>query len=206
MSKLILNLHHDSDLENPSDNHGWKAHSFNRRHINVTEPGDLGLSHSLDPSTGLPTVRNPGLRKKLQTGLAFFLSYYEHGNSMWFLHGEQPAGVEFRWDGVRVAGLLVWEGKPGDLGPKTYEDRRADASRFLETYTAWANGEGYGYVIKDENGDQVDGCFGFYGNDVGFMFDQIRPQLEGHEYEVRGEAAYLAEYHDLLGGKRQVVA
>jgi hypothetical protein len=193
MLKLILN--HDHDLENPCDNDGWKVHSFGRRHANFRDPETLGLSYSLDPSTGLPKVMNPGLRSKLKHGLAFFLSYFEHGNCVWFLHGDEPAGVEFRWDGVKVAGLIVWEGKPGDLGPRTLEARRNDADAFLKTYTSWCNGEGYGYSVEDQDGQHVDSCFGFYGADVEYMFDQLRPHLNGEHYEVGGDAAWLAKYH-----------
>lgn len=189
---LKLTLHYDTDLENPSDFDGWKLYSFCRRHTSFKHPDDLGLG-PIDPSTGLPKVNNPGLRSKLRNGLAFILSYYEHGQCIWLLNGDMPPGVEFRWDGVKVAGLLVWEGKPGDIGPKTIEGRRKDASAFLTTYTSWANGEGYGYSIEDEDGNHVDSCYGFF--DAESMFDQIRPHLNGQEFEVGGEAAWLADHH-----------
>ncbi len=189
---LTLNLHYDHDLENPSEFDGWKLYSFGRRHTNFKHPGELGLG-DLDPSTGLPKIRNPGLRSKLKKGLAFFLSYYEHGCCSWFLHGVQPPGVEFMWDGVKVAGLLVWEDKANHLGPKTLEGRRQDAAGFLQTYTAWANGQGYGYSIEDDHGNHVDACYGFF--DAEAMFDQIRPHLDGQQYEVDGEAGWLADHH-----------
>lgn len=190
MLKLILS--HDHDLENPCDYDGWQLHSFCRRHASFKPPDDLGLG-SIDPSTGLPKVNNPGLRSKLKHGLAFFLSYFEHGNCLWFLNGQEPCGVEFQWDGVRVAGLLVWEGKPGDLGPKTFDGRQKDAAGFLKSYTSWCNGDGYGYSIENESGDLIDSCYGFYDPD--HMFDEIRPHLLDHEYEIDGEASWLAEYH-----------
>jgi hypothetical protein len=189
---LTLTLSYDHDLEDPTIIDGWKVYSFCRRHASFRHPDDLGLG-SIDPATGLPKVINPGLRSKLRNGLAFFLSYYEHGNCAWFLHGEQPAGVEFRWDGVRIAGLLVWEDKPNHLGPKTLDGRRLDAAAFLQTYTAWCNGEGYGYSIEDDDGNHVDSCYGFF--DAESMFNEIRPHLEGRQYEVEGEARWLAEHH-----------
>ena len=33
----------------------------------------------------------------------------------------------------------------------------------IEEYAAWATGDCYGYVIEDENGDELDSCWGFYG-------------------------------------------
>lgn len=189
---LKLTLNYDHDLENPSEFDGWKLYSFCRRHASFRHPDDLGLG-PINPSTGLPKVINPGLRSKLRNGLAFILSYYEHGNCIWFLHGEQPPGVEFTWDGVKIAGLLIWEGHRADLGPKTIEGRRQDASAFLTTYTAWANGEGFGFTIEEEDGSHVDSCCGFF--DAESMFHQIRPHLEGQEYEIEGEARWLADYH-----------
>jgi hypothetical protein len=190
---LKLTLNYDHDLENPCDNDGWRVHSFCRRHASFRHPDDLGFG-PIDPATGLPKITNPGLRSKLRTGLAFFLSYYEHGQCLWFLHGsDAPAGVEFRWDGVKVAGLLVWEDRASHLGPKTLDGRRQDAAAFLQTYTSWANGEGLYYSIEDEDGDLIDSCGGFY--DAEGMFEQIRPQLEGEEYEVEGEAVWLADHH-----------
>src|SRR5262245_27751229 len=120
---LKLNLSHDADLENPCDHDGWRVHSFCRRHAAFRHPADLGLGN-IDPATGLPRIKNPGLRSKLKNGLAFVLSYYQHGQCLWFLHGEEPAGVEFQWDGTRIAGLLVWEDKASNLGPRTFDGRR----------------------------------------------------------------------------------
>ena len=189
---LKLTLHYDTDLENPCEHDGWKVYSFGRRHANFRHPDDLGLG-TIDPGTGLPKINNPGLRSKLRNGLAFFLSYYEHGQCLWFLNGEQPPGVEFTWDGVKIAGLLVWEAKASDLGPRTCDGRRQDAADFLQTYTAWCNGEGYGYCIEDEDGNHVDSCYGFY--DPESMFEQIQPHLEGQPYEVQGEVGWLANHH-----------
>lgn len=33
----------------------------------------------------------------------------------------------------------------------------------LDEYSAWRNGEVYGYVIKDDEGNELDSCWGFYG-------------------------------------------
>lgn len=189
---LKLTLNYDHDLENPCDNDGWKVYSFCRRHAAFRHPNDLGLG-DIEQSTGLPRITNPGLRSKLKNGLAFFLSYFEHGNCIWFLHGEEPAGVEFRWDGVKVAGLLVWEGRRDELGPRTLDGRRQDAASFLRTYTSWANGEGFGYYIEDEDGTHVDSCYGFF--DVESMFDQIRPHLAGQVFNIEGDARWLTDHH-----------
>ena len=94
---------------------------------------------------------------------------------------------------MKLAGLLVWEEKASHLGPKTLEGRRQDAAAFLQTYTSWCSGEGLYYSIEDDNGNLIDSCGGFY--DAEGMFEQIRPHLHGQQYEVQGEARWLAEHH-----------
>lgn len=33
----------------------------------------------------------------------------------------------------------------------------------VEEYSSWCAGECYGYVVENENGDELDSCWGFYG-------------------------------------------
>ena len=174
----------------------WTLHSFSRRHYNFKEPDELGFNNR----DGEVVVKNPGLRRKMQVGLAFVLSYYEHGNSLWMLqNGSKPAGVEFQWDGTRVAGLLVWGHKPGDMGAKSYEDRAKDAQGFLDEYNEWCNGNCYGYDIETEDGEHVDSCWGFIGSDatLNYMFDVISESTKDAVVKVEGDGAWLADHHKI---------
>jgi hypothetical protein len=175
---IRIRIENDPDLENPTEWDGqWTVYSFGRRHLSYKDPEELGLSLERGED-GKPKVLNPGLRRKLEVGLAFFLSYYEHGGSVWSLIGEGP---QCRWDTVSLAGLLVWEHPPKELGAKSREDRAKDARRFLETYNAWSNGDGMGYVVEDvvecdrheQHYEHLDSCWGFYGNDRDHLFDSI---------------------------------
>lgn len=168
--KLKIRVEHDQDVDNPSEEGDgqWTLYSFNRNHSSFKHPEELGLG-ALNEQ-GNPTVKNPGLRRKLDVGLAFVLSYFEHGGCIWSLKG---AGPQCRWDTVQVAGLLVWENKPSDMGPKDFEGRRKDAAEFLKTYTAWCNGECYCYMVEDESGETVDSCGGFIGPDLDYMFEAM---------------------------------
>ena len=40
------------------------------------------------------------------------------------------------------------------------------AQRVAETYTEWANGECYGYILHDADGHEIDSCWGFIGRDA----------------------------------------
>ena len=35
----------------------------------------------------------------------------------------------------------------------------------ISTWKAWAEGEVYGYVVKNEDGNHLDSCWGFYGEE-----------------------------------------
>lgn len=45
----------------------------------------------------------------------------------------------------------------------------------IETYNQYLQGEIYGYVLKDENNEEIDSCWGFYGYDptTNGIFDQL---------------------------------
>lgn len=47
--------------------------------------------------------------------------------------------------------------------------KKADADKILKSsadlYAAWAFGDVYGYTVTDKNGDDVDSCWGFYGDE-----------------------------------------
>jgi hypothetical protein len=183
MGKLTVHLEHDDKC--PGDP-WWKLYSFNRRHTNFKHPAELGLG-PLD-AFGDPKVEKRGLARKLKNGTAFILSYFEHGSSLWFLRGDYVPGVEFQWDGRRVAGLLVWDAKL-KLGPK--KDMKHEARSFLKGYTAWANGEVYRWEITDEQGNYVSSCSGYTAPD--FMLKVIADKTRGHEVEFVGDAKWLAQ-------------
>jgi hypothetical protein len=191
----IITIENDPFAENPADFDGaWKLYSFSHKHRSYKD------RETFFPD-GKPTL---ALRNKLRVGLAFVLDYYEHGLCCWSLSGNGPS---CRWDTARGAGLLVWEHKPSDMGAKSVEDRAKDAAGFLETYTAWANGEVYAYSVEEvvtlacghtEIRDVPDGsCCGFYGNDLDYMKSEIIACLDGDtEITLKGEAAGMFDADD----------
>ena len=183
--KVIVRIEYDHDLENPCEWDGWKVYSFSNRHASYQHPEKLGLDEHGQP--------NIGLRRKLQVGTAFLLSYYEHGQCVWSL---KDTGPQCRWDSVSLAGLLVWEGELSNLGAKTYEAREKDAEAFIRCYTDWCNGTGYGFTIDEaDDGEHIESCWGFLGDSGAkdMIAEYIKPAVVGREYEVVGDAAYVME-------------
>ena len=67
---------------------------------------------------------------------------------------------------VISADKIAKEWPLSDMHP-TPEAQREAARKCIdaevETYSAYCNGDVYGYIIEDEDGEQLDACFGFYG-------------------------------------------
>lgn len=189
--KVTVYVDPDDDPENPAQqDSNWRHYSFSSRHYNYKHPERLGLSLERDED-GLPVVEDEELKQKLGEGLAFFLSYYEHGACAWSLLDQGP---KCQFDSTRIAGLLVWENDPEDLGAKTYEDRAKDAAGFLETYTKWCNGWVYGYRLEDPTGVlEESGCSGFY--DLDEMFREIKRAVGDREVAFTGRAEDMVRYH-----------
>ena len=203
----MVKLHFDTEMIDPSDFEEcamWEVFSFNSRHIHHKSPEDPDLQIRRDG-----TSDNPEMQKKLDEGLAFRLGYYEHGQCVWFLAGEGGPGTNCRWDGVRLAGIAVCR-FPEEL-PEEFEKRAQYCRDFLKDYTDWCNGEGYGYSIHevstcDECGHQdlaeIESCYGYYGNSVESMFEDIRHYTKGRDViRVEGDAAHLADYHNVCDKK-----
>jgi hypothetical protein len=52
----------------------------------------------------------------------------------------------------------------------------------INEWLAYANGEVYGYIVKDNDGEHLDSCWGFYGYE--FCKEEAKSQAEWHENEI----------------------
>jgi hypothetical protein len=147
---VTVEIYHAPDVASLCEEEGQRRlHSFNSRHASH-QPTRVLLRRAADPGTAEQAA---GRHR-------FILSYFEHGTCLWML-ADEPRGLladDWYWDGQDVAGVLTWDHPVAELGPRSLEDRRAAARLFLETYTAWCNGETYGYEVLDEQGDPVARC------------------------------------------------
>lgn len=185
--KLIVKLMYDQDAMSPSDgDQTWDVFSFNSRHVNYKKMEELmGVGSSDDA--------RKEFNRKRRKGLAFVLSCYEHGGVAWSMHGE---GTRCDFDTTDVAGVMIFNGTDDDM-PKGRKRREKDARAFLRTYTAWVNGECYGFAVEEPDGEDVESCWGFIGPDLQYMFDEIAEVVGGRPVEWRGEAKDLAMYHSI---------
>lgn len=83
---------------------------------------------------------------------------YEHGGVAY------RRGSASGWDYSNCGFYIVTDKSADELGtPADHFTSVIDGE--LETYTAYANGEVYGYILHDEYGEVVDSCWGFYDLD-----------------------------------------
>lgn len=172
--------------------------SFGRKHINFQDPAKF--VKAFNQRTDDVTSAKIGLARKLNVGLAFVVSYYEHGLGCWSLKGE---GLHCPWDSVPLAGILLWSGKPADIRARTLEDRAGGASDFLERYNAWANGETFWVRLSNENGEEIESFGGLNG--VGAVSEVVGEALEaGDKVKVEGDAGWLKNHLMLTEGVKLV--
>jgi hypothetical protein len=196
---LTLEIGTDYDVDVPDAGYdGWKLVSFGRKRNNYENPDKY--VKAFDRGTREVTPANVGLNRKLNVGLAHFLSYHEHGQGAWSLIGE---GTQCPWDTAYLAGLLVWTGKPGDIGAKTLEGRAEDARGFLESYNAWANGETFWFRLAHENGQEIESFGGVVGAEA--LAEVVSEDLlAGDNVLIVGDAAWLKDHLTLPAGVKVV--
>jgi hypothetical protein len=203
--QLVIN--NQDDAPNPLERTPWAATSFNMRHSNYK---DWGKFARYIAKHGGPVPKN-GIRQKLDASTAFWLNYYEHGQSAWSLYGE---GTQCRWDTTSYGGIIMGDYK--QLKSLDHAQRASSAREALKEYTSWCNGEVYEFsflpgdkcphcgqgnnVIGDPNGEWTYGSDTELGTwstewyDTDSMFDAIQ-SAEVSVLRVSGTAAQLAEYH-----------
>ena len=201
---LFIGIHYDQSPANPCkewDGFG-EIRSLSHRHIDSIDRDEAVALIKSDPDV-IP------------------LSYFEHGNSLWMVKDlPAPAGVEFEWDGVRFAGIwipdrCVRESYMGQDGLSRRDWMVQQAKSACTTYTQWANGEVYGYIVdvykarKGDFGDVVtdhdyydhhtpieeDSCWGYYGweDALGETTRVVKSTLKTLGYSRRAIAAALKE-------------
>lgn len=186
---LTLQINNDLDVEMPDSWYGgWRLISFGRRHLSYEDPAKY--VKAFNEGTGEVTAANIGLARKLNVGLAFWLQYFEHGLGRWDLKGEGP---QCPWDTAPLAGILLWTGKPEDIGAKTLEDRAKDSRGFLESYNAWANGETYWFRLASESGEEIESFGGLIGDEA--LSEVVGESLQsGDKVMVVGDGAWLKNH------------
>lgn len=180
---IVLKFHPDGDLDQPyADDEGVKIVILHRRYKNPAE-GDID---TLEEAEAFEAANRPG-RVKGGTEWAIFPLYlYDHSVNVYRVANEARnpfigRAQHAEWDSGRVGFIALKRSEWGPSAPRTSRKKLLSyAEGIAEAYTAWANGWGVGYVVEDEDGEELASCWGYY------TLDDAKPEGESafaHEVE-----------------------
>ena len=160
---------------------------------------DLGDKHnySVDDYNSWEEMEKAILKEEGKGTIILPLYLYDHsGVSI------STGSFSCRWDSGQVGFIIADKKKILQefggkiLTKKTKEKVVSILESEVSTYSQYLEGEVYGFIIEDEEGEQLDSCFGFYGNDfaINGMLEYIDASLLGVE---EGEVITLLEKADI---------
>lgn len=142
--EIHIEIYQDTDCESPLEYDGFDMISFKRFSTHFKDPEDLDWDD---------------IKAKCERKEAFLLSCYSHGGESWGLQGEV---MQCQFDTVNTAGILfLSDDLLSNWDKDELESREKAARSFMEEYTAWVNGECYGFNIECDDLDIDEGCGGF---------------------------------------------
>lgn len=159
-----IKIVHDGSCEQPyTDDEAVKIVILGRRYRDPAE-GECGK----DADAVLSWVKK---NKKEWFSIPLWL--YDHSGTTYKVGEANP--FDCPWDSGQV-GILALKRSEWGNGNETSAKLTSYAQDIASEYTAWANGETYGYVVYDADGEQTDSCFGFVGIET--VKDEIKSYLE----------------------------
>lgn len=149
---LMAEIQMDQDCERPySDDDAVRIVVLHRRYLDPAE-GKCGKT---------PEEVARWEKQNARDWYVVPLWLYDHSGTVYRVGGSNPFSCP--WDSGR-AGIIAlkkdeWGKGKGERNAKRFEY----AQGIAEEYTKWANGECYGYVLHDADGEELDSCWGFIG-------------------------------------------
>lgn len=171
-----IKLKNGQTLEIYQDAHGESPREWDNicQMICFHKRYNLGDKHNIDHSDYSSWQELKEENFDVKNDIIVNLYMYEHGDMSIATHPFMCP-----WDSGQLGIAVITKEKIiKEYGNDSIESR-AKALRCLEseveTYDQYVKGEVYGYSLKDENGEEIDSCFGFYGYDptTNGIFDQL---------------------------------
>lgn len=192
--------HVDPDELYRCEDCGYGRHSFAADELDEDGQDPEGFDHPYRPANRIVCI----------------LNYFEHGRCRWSRGDVDPAGGfdPGGWDTSRSAGALILNPEYADEWDELDPDRQIEIiDSFLDEFTAWANGDVFGYVIDrpikceccgNVEFEHVDSCWGFIvgwdwkDEHRSFLADEIKSILAA-EFEVEVEDLAEGIHYTLAG-------
>lgn len=160
---------------------------------------DLGDNHNynVDDYNSWDEMQKAILKEEGKGTIILPLYLYDHsGISI------STGAFSCRWDSGQVGFIIADKKKVlqefgGKILTKKLKEKVVSIlENEVSTYSQYLEGDVYGFIIEDEEGEQLDSCFGFYGTDfsINGMLEYIDASLLGVE---EGEVIALLEDADI---------
>lgn len=112
----------------------------------------------------------------------------EHGGIAAYIGSGAAFGDPGGWDSGWVGWLFATPAQLAEWGGEWDAAKlEQDLRNSFKEFAAWVASEVYGYTITDSDGEDVNSCWGFYGDDwmlrQGYMWDQITDDIRSHREE-----------------------
>jgi hypothetical protein len=192
MSKYTITIEHDEDPLNPReeyDNMGTML-CMHKRY-------SLGDEHDYrhEDYDGWEALE-AAITKEEDTAIILPLFLYDHSG---ITISTKPFSC--RWDSSNIGFIFVSKDKVrSEYGVKRLSNRVLELAenvlhQEVKTYDQYLTGDVWGYIIKDENDEEIESCWGFHGEDycreeaervVAGLQEQDRRK---HESLIRAQAA-----------------
>ena len=153
----------------------------------------LGDDHQVDFSDGFNSrqdfiTRGEELVRKQMKDVAVCIPVhmYDHGNVSISTNSGYP--YDCRWDSGTIGFVVVTkEAIRENFGAKRVTQKLIDraiqiAEGEVETLSSYLRGDIYGFQVEDENGEELDSCYGFYGDN--FETNGMKDYLEDEFFEA----------------------
>lgn len=186
----VIKIHNDDSAESPRDWDNLGTITAWHRNYNLSDE-----RHNYDVDDFIKEVVNdPNV-------ISLPVYMYEHSGV-----ALNTTGFSCRWDSGQVGWIHVHKDKVRKeysvkrITKKIRDKVESVLRSEIETYSKYVNGEVYGYVVEDKDGEHVDSCWGFIGDyDDEYMMQCARDAIDYEETQrlpllanaglLKGEAA-----------------
>jgi len=178
---VVLKIFHDEDCPSPRewDNLGsmvcWhRRYDLGDRH-DYRDPNDFWYALAEEIVGDTDRVENMSLeqREKISRENAIILPLYLYDHTVRAMSTSSFVGRAHHaeWDSGQVGWIYVLKEKVREKYgvkrvTKKVRDRVIAALKAeVETYSQWLEGAVYGFILEDAEGNVINSCWGFYGDD-----------------------------------------
>lgn len=163
-----IKIYQDDQAETPRNWDNLAQMVFFGNHKHLGDKHDIELP-SFESREDFKINGAEYLKKKLNVAYICPVNLYQHSGTSISTNSGYPFNC--RWDSGTVGFVVVtkeavrenWSVR--NVTKKYREMAEAIAEAEVKTLNTWISGEVYGFQIEDAEGEHIDSCWGFYGDD-----------------------------------------